>query len=181
MSTAQDRAKAIISATKNLSPAGHHDLFSILVHAEAARRRSAGAQAAVASARMAKNRESAVTAVGDAGEAIVELYLAAAAAKRYQEATGERLPLEAALLESVLVTSRHGRDAVLHWDEKMARDPSTFLAPSEVDLTILAPSGKAGATGVVAAIDWRLLDDIATKLSDWAGSKLPEQGLMSSE
>jgi len=173
VSTPQERASAIIAATKDIAPAGHPDLYSTLVHAEAARRRSVDAQAAIASARVIPSRETAVKAVGDAGEAIVELFLAAAAARRYHEATGEPLPVDAAVLESALDISRHGRDSVMHWDEKMARDPGTFLAPGDTEVFILAPPGKSGTNSVVAAIEWRMLDDIVSKLAEWAGSRVP--------
>jgi hypothetical protein len=173
VSTPQERASAIIAATKDIAPAGHPDLYSTLVHAEAARRRSTDAQAAVASARVAPSRDTLVKAVGDAGEAIVELYLAAAAAKRYHEATGQPLPVDATVIESALNISRHGRDAVMHWDEKMARDPRTLLAPGDTEVFILAPPGKSGTSSIVAGIEWQMLDDVATKLSKWAGSRVP--------
>ena len=116
----------------------------------------------------------AVQITGDLGQAVLSLYLAASAAHRCCAAHGEAGPVGIARLTQVLATVRAMRDAVMHWDSKLRRDPCTFLEFSPREILLYAPPrpGESGPSRVDGLL-WTDFREIATRLDRWASPKAP--------
>lgn len=161
-----------IVAARTGRPRRDSDLTVVLVHAAAAIRRSHDVAAAVKAAK-GGDRESPTRAAGDASQAVVSLYLAAAGTRRYCIEHDESGPLGRKALDELVEVARHLRDAVMHWDDKMNRDPETFIVVTDADVLALAPPApKNPGPSSVVGISWKRLEGNAARLQRWAAFKL---------
>jgi len=168
----EERAEAILDAVAGVENQGPPDVLMALVHSTAALAQVEATLAAHAETRDNRSPEAAVRATGAAGLAGLSLYLALAATQRHVDATSDpSAPFEEAELGPLIEVTRHVRDAVVHWEEKLGRDPKTFLAFSDEDLVVLAPGGQSGPTKVVA-IAWERVTDAARRCRDWATAQV---------
>jgi hypothetical protein len=168
----EERAEAILAAVAGLPSQGPPDVFIALVHSTAALVQAEATLAAHAETRDTRSQDAAVRATGAAGLSGLSLYLALAATQRHVKATSDAsVPFEEPELDRLIEVTRHVRDSVVHWDDKLGRDPKTFIAFSDHDLVVLAPSGQSGPTTVVA-IAWEALTDAARRCRDWATAQV---------
>ena len=182
-----ERIAALNAATGQGRDAKRSDLYLVAAHASAAARRHRAVMRAVREAATAPSGSVAqvaasMVASGEAAEAAVSLYLAASAAQRYCRANDESGPLGLKRLSSLVDRTEQVRDAVMHWNQKLERDPNTFLAFSATDLIVQAP-GKRGDTGLaqVGAIEWTEIEAAARRLYRWAVAMLDLPGWESGE
>jgi len=175
----EDRIAAIVAAEE--ARAGEpSELYLTAVHASAALRRRHDALEAIRAAKAAEEgsaaqAEAMLRGSGEAAQAAICLYLAAASAQRFCTTHGrEPGPLGLQRLAHLVHTTKLFRDAVMHWDEKTTRDPRTFIALTEMDMVVLAPPPKHQDKGssVATAITWAAFEMSATRLYRWAAFKL---------
>lgn len=170
-----DLADAILAAVSVEPSHGPLDIFIALVYSTVAIAQADAALAAVASAQEATRTadavgalEAAIQGTGAASICGLALYLALAGARRHAASTGDTTgPFDTVELDELVETTRHMRDSVVHWDEKVGRDPKTFLAFNEENLIVLAPSGKTSNMRV-AYLSWREIAAASRRCRDWA-------------
>lgn len=150
------------------------DLYLVAVHASAAARRHQATIQAIRTAASAPEASVAkvawsIIASGEAASTGISIYLAASAAERFCLANDEVGPLGLKRLRSLVEMAEQTRDTVMHWDDKLKRDPGTFLAFNGKELILRAP-GKRGdkQPATVASIAWREIETGAQRLFRWA-------------
>jgi hypothetical protein len=166
----QRRVRAIVAAL-GMRDRGPSDLYLTLVHAYAAQRRRHDALAAIAATAAGTEEDAGIRASGDSTMAVMSLYLAASAAQRFCTENDETPPFPK--LDQLVKVTRPFRDAVMHWDDKVARDPHTFIAFSDRDVTVLAPPPpRVEGPSIAAGIEWAEISDKSSRLERWARSRL---------
>jgi hypothetical protein len=143
------------------------DLTTIVIHAGAALRRKRDALEALDRRRPDHDAIPPETAIGEASQGVVSLFLAAEAAMRFCSRYPTPGPLGRRRLDAVLRSARHMRDAVMHWDDKGRRDPETTLVVDGTGIAIAAPP-KRGNASVVDGLAWKEYETAAERLLVWA-------------
>lgn len=154
------------------------ELRTVLVHAQAAsRRRSDALDGLEALSRNAADEDD-DRVRGDASQAVLSLFLAASAAERYCIATGNPSPLGRERLAAVVAAASDLRDAIMHWDQKMERDPATSIWFTIDGVLVMAPRGrKRDAPIATSALTWKQFDTAASRLTRWAAYHLGAAGV----
>lgn len=158
----------------------HPDLYMTQVHARAALRRYRDTLDALRAAKAEQSTDgiqragdAGVRVTGEAAQAVVALYLAAAAAKRFSTDARERGPYGPEQLDQLVAATVGLRDAVMHWDDKIKRDGDTFLAVNEREVLALVPRHRS-VDRALHGLTWKSFEDSATRLDRWATSKIEE-------
>jgi hypothetical protein len=146
---------------------GDPDLTTIIIHADAALRRKRAALEALDRRRPNLDVIPPEIAVGEASQGVISLFLAAQAATRFCSRYPTPGPLGRSRLAAVLGSSRHMRDAVMHWDEKGRRDLETALVVDGIGIAIAAPPLHSNAS-VVDGLAWKEYETAAQRLLVWA-------------
>jgi hypothetical protein len=143
------------------------DLTTIVIHADAALRRKRDALDALDRRRPDHDTRPPEVAVGEASQGVVSLFLAAEAATRFCSRYPTPGPLGRSRLEAVLRSSRHMRDAVMHWDDKGRRDAGTSLHVNGNGIAVVAPPPRS-STSVADGLRWKEYETAADRLLTWA-------------
>ena len=169
---AEDLAEAILAAVSGEPSQGPPDVFMALVYSTAAISQSEAALEALVEARDAQSADAAIRGTGAAALSGLALYLALSATRRHlTSAANASAPFELAELDRLIEAAQHLRDSVVHWDDKLDRDARTFLAFSDVELVVYAPSGKTGPVQI-ATLSWEEITDAGRRCRDWARAKV---------
>jgi hypothetical protein len=164
----EELADAILASVSGEPNQGPSDVFIALVYSTSAVSQLDVALAAIAEAEASKSVDPVILGTGAAGLCGLALHLALAATRRHAKATDDlTVPFTLAELDGLIEATLHVRDSVVHWDDKLGRDPKTFLAFSRVELMVYAPSGKAGPIQI-ANLSWDTIADAARRCRDWA-------------
>jgi hypothetical protein len=158
------------------------NLVEAQTHARAAERRRRSCLDALARAEASDGNDfdAYLELTGDAAQAVVSMYLAAAATQRYCVGKREPGPIKQKDLAALVESTRGLRDAVMHWEEKTQRDGQTFLTVSKTDVLALLPAGRNGPP-IVFGLTWGSFRRAARRLDQWATAKLADgQGERSS-
>jgi hypothetical protein len=151
------------------------ELRTVAIYAAAADRRRRDALDALRKDRVASGTEDVGRAIGEASLAVVALYLASSAAKRYCAETGEPGPLGRTELGNLVDQTTAMRDAVMHWDEKGQRDPQTSLFVDGRGVATKAPPRRSNVS-IPAGVPWAAFARCAVALHSWAAFLLdPER------
>jgi hypothetical protein len=107
--------------------------------------------------------------IANANFATLALYFALDAVRQHRASTDYGpLPMEADAYEDLLIRARHGRDAVVHFDDKIARSVDTFLAiTARVGVIIHVPSGITGTDAATWTITWAEMEQAAHAIHEW--------------
>lgn len=143
------------------------DLTTVIVHADAALRRKRDALDALDRRRPDHDSIPPEVAIGDASQGAVSLYLAADAATRFCSRYPTPGPLGRSGLAEVVSSSKHLRDAVMHWDDKGRRDPDMTLLVDGRGIVAVAPPHH-GFESVASGLSWREYERAADRLLTWA-------------
>jgi hypothetical protein len=143
------------------------DLTTIIMHATAALRRKRDALEALDRRRPDHDSIPPEVAVGEASQGVVSLFLAAEAATRFCSRYPTPGPLGPTRLAAVLTSTRHLRDAVMHWDGKGRRDPEMLLLVDRRGIAAVAPPHHSSAS-VVDGLGWKEYETAADRLLGWA-------------
>jgi hypothetical protein len=143
------------------------DLTTIVIHAEAALRRKQGTLDALDRRKPDHDSIPPEIGVGEASQGVVSLFLAAEAATRFCSRYPTPGPLGRSRLAALLTSTRHMRDAVMHWDDKGRRDPETSLLVDGRGIAVVAPTHHSSAS-VVHGLVWKEYETAAHRLLTWA-------------
>ena len=143
------------------------DLTTIVIHAEAALRRKRETLEALDRRKPDNDSIPSEVAVGAASQGVLSLFLAADAATRFCSRYQTPGPLGRSRLEAVLTSTRHMRDAVMHWDDKGRRDPETTLLVDGRGIAAVAPP-RGSSISIAGGLVWKEYETVANRLLTWA-------------
>ena len=142
------------------------DLTTIVIHAEAALRRKRDTLEALDRRRPDHDDLPPSIAVGEASQGALSLFLAIEAATRFCSRYPTPGPLGRRRLAALLTSTRHLRDAVMHWDEK-GRRAETLLRVDGRGIAVVAPP-HGSFVSIVDGLGWKEYENAAGGLLTWA-------------
>jgi hypothetical protein len=143
------------------------DLTTIVIHADAALRRKRDVLDSLDRRKPDHDSVPPEIAIGEASQGVLSVFLAAHAAARFCSRYPTPGPLGRSRLAAVLRSSKHLRNAVMHWDDKGQRDPETTLFVDGTGIAAAAPP-PGSSVSIPDGLGWREYEIAADRLLTWA-------------